>query len=195
MKKKCYKCNCIKNIKSFSKDKSRKDGFSYRCKLCDMKYRKANKKVISEYQKEYIKNNKVNTSKKYTRNLNYYQDNKIRLRKYQNEYIRNRCKNDLGYKISRNLRRRINLAIKENNKSNSFKLLLGCSIDFFKKYLESNFKKGMSWNNYGYYGWHVDHIIPCCSFDLSKEENQLKCFHYSNLQPLWAKEKLSKGSK
>jgi hypothetical protein len=58
---------------------------------------------------------------------------------------------------------------------------------------EKKFKPKMSWNNYG--KWHIDHIKPCCSFNLSKSEEQRKCFHYSNLQPLWAKENLSKGKK
>jgi len=53
----------------------------------------------------------------------------------------------------------------------------------------------MSWNNYTYIGWHVDHIKPCCQFDLSKPEEQAKCFHYTNLQPLWAEENLTKGKK
>ena len=51
----------------------------------------------------------------------------------------------------------------------------------------------MSWGNYG--KWHVDHIRPCASFNLVNEEEQKKCFHYTNLQPLWAKDNLSKGSK
>jgi len=53
----------------------------------------------------------------------------------------------------------------------------------------------MNWNNYGYYGWHIDHIKPCSSFDLSKDLEQRKCFHYTNLQPLLAKDNLEKGAK
>ena len=53
----------------------------------------------------------------------------------------------------------------------------------------------MSWENYGMHGWHLDHIIPCCSFNLQNEEELKKCFHYSNYQPLWAKDNLSKGGK
>jgi len=57
------------------------------------------------------------------------------------------------------------------------------------------FKPGMTWDNYGYYGWHIDHKVPCSNFDLSKPEEQYKCFHYTNLQPLWAEENLIKGGK
>jgi hypothetical protein len=69
--------------------------------------------------------------------------------------------------------------------------LVGCSANELKAHLESQFKPGMSWDNYG--KWHVDHIKPCASFDLTQEEEQRKCFHFTNLQPLWEYENLSKG--
>lgn len=53
----------------------------------------------------------------------------------------------------------------------------------------------MNWGNHGLEGWHIDHIIPCNAFDLSDESQQKKCFHFSNLQPLWAFENLSKGDR
>jgi hypothetical protein len=81
------------------------------------------------------------------------------------------------------------------NKSKKTQELLGCCSTELKLYLEQKFKDGMSWENYGLYGWHVDHIIPCASFDLTDLEQQKKCFHYTNLQPLWAEENLEKGSK
>lgn len=71
--------------------------------------------------------------------------------------------------------------------------LTGCELNVLKEFLESKFKQGMSWENHG--EWHIDHIKPCCKFDLEDEEEQKKCFHYTNLQPLWAKENLSKGGK
>lgn len=70
--------------------------------------------------------------------------------------------------------------------------LIGCELSTLKEHLESQFKPGMSWENYG--DWHVDHIRPCSSFDLTKNEEQQKCFHYSNLQPLWAHENLKKSN-
>lgn len=78
--------------------------------------------------------------------------------------------------------------------------LVGCSLEQLKKHLQSKFTKGMTWENYGtgWHGkgmkeWHIDHIRPCASFDLSKASEQKKCFNYSNLQPLWAKDNLSKN--
>jgi hypothetical protein len=78
-------------------------------------------------------------------------------------------------------------------KSKSTQELIGCDIEQLWIHLEKSFKSGMTRKNYG--KWHVDHIIPCASFDLTKPEEQAKCFHYTNLQPLWASENLAKGSK
>jgi hypothetical protein len=70
--------------------------------------------------------------------------------------------------------------------------LLGCSPDQVRAHLEAQFQPGMAWDNYG--EWHIDHIRPCASFDLTDPEQQRLCFHWSNLQPLWAKENLKKGA-
>jgi len=71
--------------------------------------------------------------------------------------------------------------------------MLGCNVVELKEHLSRQFRPGMSWDNYG--EWHVDHIRPCISFDLSDPKQQLQCFHFSNLQPLWAKENMAKGGK
>ncbi len=73
--------------------------------------------------------------------------------------------------------------------------LIGCSLDQLKVHIEKQFEEGMSWDNYGFYGWHIDHIIPCVKFDLSKEEHQKECFNFKNLKPLWMKDNLAKGGK
>jgi len=69
--------------------------------------------------------------------------------------------------------------------------LLGCSLTELKNWLEKQFQPGMSWDNYG--EWHIDHIIPCAAFNFANESEQKACFHYKNLQPLWARENASKG--
>lgn len=102
---------------------------------------------------------------------------------------------DETLKLKRNLRSRLNKAIKHNNKSGSAVNDLGCSIDFLKQYLESKFLPSMSWENYGRSGWHIDHIRSLNSFNLNNRQELLKACHYSNLQPLWAKDNLSKGCK
>jgi hypothetical protein len=87
------------------------------------------------------------------------------------------------------------LKAKNSNINYLFVENLGCSISEAKQYLESLFLEGMSWNNHGLRGWHIDHIIPCHSFDLTNPEERKKCFHYTNLQPLWALDNMKKGNK
>ena len=104
------------------------------------------------------------------------------------------------YKIAHSLRNRIRLALKNKDKKRyekcqSTATLLGCSFVDFTQHIESLWLPGMNWENYGLYGWHIDHIIPCIQFDLSQPSEQKLCFHYSNMQPLWAKDNLEKSSK
>jgi len=73
--------------------------------------------------------------------------------------------------------------------------LLGTDIETVRQHLENQFKNGMTWNNHGIIGWHIDHIKPCSSFDLTKEEEQLQCFNYTNLQPLWYYDNIVKGKR
>ena len=127
---------------------------------------------------------------------NWKMKNKDRNRAYNISYIKKRCKNDPSFRLALVLRARIRDAIKDcKDKTKLTKELLGCTIDEAKQWIESQLKEGMSWDNYGIYGWHIDHIIPCAAFDLTKLEEQKKCFHYSNLQPLWAKDNLTKGAR
>lgn len=71
--------------------------------------------------------------------------------------------------------------------------LVGCDVEMLRLHIESQFKPGMTWENMGQ--WHIDHIKPCASFDLSKPEDQMACFHYTNLQPLWARDNLRKHAR
>ena len=98
-------------------------------------------------------------------------------------------------KIKHSLRSRLIKAIKFGEKGGSAVDDLGCTIKEFRLYVESLFQKGMTWDNWSLKGWHMDHIKPLSSFDLTNREELLKAVHYTNLQPLWAKDNLSKGSK
>lgn len=145
-----------------------------------------NKKKAKELAKEYYKNNK-NDIKQYKKI--YKQNNRDKI----NERARNYRNNNVNAKIAALTRTRIRETLKLNNarKSNSSVKLLGCSIDFLREYLESKFTIGMSWETHGLYGWHIDHIVPCISFNLSDPEQQKLCFHYTNLQPLWATKEIA----
>tara|TARA_R100001163_G_scaffold42664_1_gene32235 strand:+ start:79 stop:777 length:699 start_codon:yes stop_codon:yes gene_type:complete len=91
-------------------------------------------------------------------------------------------------------RSRIRCAIRDSIKSDRTMDLVGCTPNELKDHIESQFKDGMTFDNYGRGGWVIDHIKPIVSFDLSDPEQQRECFHYTNLQPLWEKENLTKGS-
>lgn len=176
----CYRCRQIKSLKEFSQVSL----FTNKAKVC-LKCKLANQKEI---QKRFrLKNKEKLNLKSRKRNLTPKQ------RIYWKNYIYNRRQNDINFRILHNLRVRVKDAIKNNSKNSHTVILLGCSIPLVRKYLESKFQPNMTWENYG--KWHIDHIIPCSNFDLSKEENQRKCFHYSNLQPLWAKDNLKKGNR
>ena len=98
-------------------------------------------------------------------------------------------------RIASIIRSRITSALKYGYKSASTEKLIGITFPELKIYLENKFKPGMTWENHGLYGWHVDHRLPLSSFDLTNPEEQRKAFHFTNLQPLWAKENLQKHSK
>ncbi len=119
------------------------------------KYRKKNPEKIKDYKKEYYKKPNVRE--------------KIR------NHDRKRRQTDINYKLKYNLRKRVHNALKKNLKSKGTMELIGCSIPELKQHLEKQFTFGMNWKNYGF-GWHVDHRLPCTSFNLSKPEEQLKCF-------------------
>ena len=93
--------------------------------------------------------------------------------------------------IAQILRSRLRSAIKIEARSSSITELIGCTIQDFRKHLESRFQTGMTWENYG--AWHIDHRKPCSAFDFNDYEQQMMCFHYTNLQPMWASENLSKA--
>jgi len=155
------------------------DGRQLKNKEKNKEYRAANKEKIKEKNKKYRAANKEKI-KEY--------------RERANKRCRWRYKNDENYRIKKLLRARFEKALKSQNiKKNSHVLeLTSCSMDFLRKYLEKKFEKGMTWENKGQ--WHIDHRKPCASFNLAKKEEQHKCFHYTNLQPLWGTENLEKNA-
>lgn len=125
---------------------------------------------------------------------NYYKNPKHFIN-IQNKHNIKKYHKDPQFKLKCLLRTRIWKVLKEQNviKDKHSEELVGCSIEQLKEHIEKQFQLNMTWDNYGQ--WHIDHIIPCSSFDLTKEDEQKKCFHYTNLQPLWAKDNLKKSNK
>lgn len=120
-----------------------------------------------------------------------------KVRRRRNLYCLKRRASDLEYSLLDRIRSSLHSSLKKQRqkKNTRTRELLGCDIPFLRTHLEGQFKSGMSWENMGRAGWHIDHIRPCASFDLSDKEQQKICFHWSNLQPLWEKENMSKGCK
>lgn len=123
--------------------------------------------------------------------------NKRRGREYQAMMHRTSTKQS-PYRIKKICRSRIYNAIKRIGKTDKPRIkyrtehMIGCKMEHLVKHLESRFSKGMNWDNHGS-EWHIDHIIPCSSFDFTNESHILQCSHYSNLQPLWARDNYAKS--
>lgn len=190
--KQCTKCKKIKPLSEFDKGKNYKGGYRSWCKSCRKKYYINNYEKFKKRVKKYQTKNKQKI-REYMKK--WRQENKEYLNEYGKKYFRTRKKKDLSFKLACHLRSKINKALRRNQKSGHAIDLLDCSIEYLKKYLEKLFKKGMTWENWATNGWHIDHIKPISSFDLTKKSEQKKCFHYTNLQPLWAKENIRKGNK
>ena len=178
----------------------------------DKKYREKNREKLNEKQKIYYQKNKnkeLSRSKKYWERLKKDKPTvtpktkkKIKLKKQEwiknnreliNQKRRNKYKNNILYRLSINIRNRVNIYLKSNNiqKRNKTFDIVGCSTDCLKEHLESQFIDGMSWDNRG--EWHIDHIIPLSS--AKTEEEFYKLCHYTNLQPLWSEDNLKKYNK
>lgn len=114
------------------------------------------------------------------------------MKTYINEYIKDKYKNDVHFKIKTLLSTRLRSTILQ--KDNITVHYLGCTIDYFKKWIESQFNTDMKWENHGPY-WHFDHVRPCASYDLSNQDEALKCFNWKNIRPLYAIENIQKKDK
>jgi hypothetical protein len=175
--KTCSKCKVYKPYAKFKKQSQVVDGHASACKDC------SNKIDRSWYQ-----NNKERAKKNSSL---YYQKNKDKRR------AKNKAKEEANpnFKLKRLLRHRLRQAIKKNRKVGSAVKDLGCTIEELKVYLESKFQDGMTWDNHGPDGWHIDHIEPLSRFDLTDYEQLKKACHYTNLQPLWAEDNIRKGNR
>lgn len=173
-----------------------------------------NHKYYIEHKEKIRENNRVASNRYYHKN----KTKKLEYRKYHKEYkkeydrvrrekLKNiirlkktkyhniKYKTDIGYRLVSVLRSRLCSAIKHKSKKGSFIRDMGCSIPELKIHLESKFGDGMTWDNWGRIGWHIDHIIPLSKFNLNNRDEFLTACNYKNLQPLWAEENRIKSNK
>lgn len=186
--KTCNKCKDLKALDQYHKRKQSNDGYGFICKDCILAH------VKCYNMKPEVKARKKAYDKALSQTGQYNIKYKARRREFARKYTNLKYKSNPGFRLKHNLRMRIYDALKRGIGAacTSTTELIGCTIPELKKYLESRFQEGMNWENYTREVWHVDHIKPCCTFDLSDPEQQKVCFHYTNLRPLWAKDNLSR---
>jgi hypothetical protein len=173
MIKKCSKCGKEKPLTEFHISKAHKDNHYSSCKTCKNTYKSQNRLKINE------------TIRKWYRQNNKSQREKV------NKRMKVRYHTDIGYRLLALIRCRMTALMSRKVKAARTIELIGCTQEHLIKHIEMQFKEGMTWNNHG--EWHIDHIIPCASFDFNDPEQQKKCFNWTNLQPLWAEENIKKS--
>lgn len=177
----CVLCRPLYEKKSYEKHRRKRIEKTIR-------WRENNPEAVATYSE---KNKKANCEavKRWNR----------RNRSKINAYRQARATRDQAFRLRLNLSNRLGQAVKSKGSLKSARTteLVGCSIPDLCAHIERQFLPGMTWNNYGYGAdrWHVDHIIPCSSFDLDTPEAQRACFHFSNLQPLWQTDNQRKGGR
>lgn len=179
-------------LKEYNKEYREKNAEKLKKKTKE--YREANKEKKSAADKRWRENNKdrCKANKKA-----WMEKNRGRYNEKRREKNLERWEKDPQYRLRYNVRSRMAMVLKRrrNSKSDKTMELLGCTEQQLRKHLETQFTEGMTWDNYGLRGWHIDHIKPCAAFDLSDPEQQKECFHYTNLQPMWAADNIRKGAK
>jgi hypothetical protein len=194
--KRCTTCEEYKpaTFEYFYRQEGGKCGIASACKVCRIIQTK-------KYGRQWHKDTYEKRKPKYRK---YYQDNKEEIKSKAREYkkenwdkIAHERKHNPKVKLPHAIGRTINNQLKKAGakKSQATAKYLGCTIAELMTHLENQFQEGMSWNNHGLYGWHIDHIRPCASFDLTDKKQAKQCFHHTNLQPLWAEDNLRKGAK
>lgn len=212
--KTCACCKTEQPFENYSKDNHRKSGLSPYCRTCSSVKSKVTKsknkeRVIRGRKLYYIENfdkikayrdSKAEIRREYDRKRREEKDEQLKAhrrspeyRKRINDRRKERLKTDPHFKLLNRMQIRIYHAIKTGIKSAGTIKLIGCSIEYLKIHLEELFLPGMTWDNYGL--WHVDHKKPCASFELSIPQQQFECFNFKNLQPLWARDNMSKKDK
>jgi len=174
----CKACDKFKYVEDFYKKFSH-IGRSGKCIVCSR---------IED--KERNKSEKVKIRKKDYRNKNKKQAAII-----YKDWVRKKMAIDPIFRLKIVLSNRLRRKMKSKNFRKEFKTIdiLGIDMSSFKIYLERQFQKGMTWDNYGINGWHIDHIIPLSSAKTKEEIYELS--HYTNLRPLWAVDNLAKSDK
>jgi len=177
--KKCCHCKQEKPLSDFNKNRSKYDGYAHNCKVCARQLVIFSRKKLERRESQKLKRQTIEYKEK------------------RNQYMRFIGKNNPLIRLNRSIRKGIGKSLRKSKNGRHWESLVGYTIDELKQHLESKFQPGMSWENYGKYSWHIDHIRPKSSFSFnSTEDLEFKqCWSLSNLQPLWATDNLKKYNK
>jgi hypothetical protein len=189
--------------REYEKIHRKTDEFREKRRVYDEKYHQTDQ--YQEYHQRYYKRDYVKENRSIERRTPEYRVQNKKWRDANADWLipkqrewaeKYRQREDVRVKSSMRARIRNLLKKAEANKYYSLTEVLGCDVETFRAHLESQFTDGMNWLNYGqgYDKWNIDHIKPCIAFDLIDPEEQKKCFHYTNLQPLWQTDNFSKNS-
>jgi hypothetical protein len=182
----CKQCHERNYAKTNERRREKRKEYRIRAELRGYSYEYRNRSEVKAAKKAYYNSDEYRIGRRQKRN-------EYNKRPETREMERRRKYNNIKIRLADNLRSRLKGAFKNNCKTGSAVRDLGCSIEELRIYLESKFQPGMSWDNYGFRGWHIDHIIPLAKFDLTDREELLKACHYTNLQPLWAEDNMRKN--
>ena len=175
----------LTNLKWKEKNEEKVKGYKHR-------WWRDNIEENTRKQKEYYKNNKEVIKEK---SRKYEKENREKINKRRRVWYPKSKKNNIQFRLSERLRHRLYQALKGNVKNGSAVHDLGCTLEKLKTHLENQFQEGMAWENWKHDGWHIDHIKPLNSFDLTDREQFLEACHYTNLQPLWWYDNIEKSDK
>jgi hypothetical protein len=202
--KRCSSCKEIKPVTEFPSSKNRPDGLHPYCFVCsrskgleyvrrpEVKQHKKERESTREFLDNLAEYRR--TSKTYKETHRIYVETSPVFKEYQSAYNKK-----IDVRLRGKISCKIYAALKSQDESKmlEFDEYLGCTFEFFKQYISNLFQEGMSWDNWGRGSnrWHIDHIKPCASFNFHDINQQKECFHYTNQQPLWEHDNLSKSSK
>lgn len=160
-----------------------------RIRAVGLAWRERNREHVNASSRKWAS---ANLPKRRAVNQAWRENNEEERKRIAREYMKRRYE-DPTFRLRHLSRNRIHraLAYGKGAKSARTHELIGCSVEQLRAHLEAKFQPGMSWENYGPV-WHVDHVRPCASFDLSDPVQQRACFHFSNLQPLFAEDNIRK---
>ena len=193
----CDKCEISYSLNKYRRYNENK--FSNTCKGCLNEMDKTRKKIARENRANNTlvkceKCNEEKSLKNFTKLKKYYKKKiclscyPLFLREQKTGWCKNEHNTNMNYRIKKSLAARLRTVLDKNNSTMNY---IGCNIQYLREWFEYNFTAEMNWDNYASF-WSIDHIIPVCNFDLTLEDEKLKCWNWSNLMPVTIKYNSSK---